>query len=134
MIYLVEDDDSVRASLVRLMRSAGLAACGFATAEDFLKHTRSPDGAVVVIDVHLPGMSGLELQREMLRLGCDLPIVFITALEDPEVRRAALASTVLGLLIKPFGETDLLDLVQRGLRGKGFGAKGFGGKGFGTKG
>jgi FixJ family two-component response regulator len=115
MIYIVDDDDSVRASLVRLMRSAGLSASAFATAESFLQEAPPADGAVVVIDVHLPGMSGLELHRELIRLGRDFPVVMMTALEDAEVRRAALGAGVLGLLIKPFGESELLDLVVRAL-------------------
>ena len=115
MIYIVDDDDSVRASLVRLMRSAGLSASAFATAESFLQAAPPSDGAVAVIDVHLPGMSGLELHRELIRLGRDVPVVMMTALEDPEVRRAALGAGVLGLLVKPFGESELLDLVERAL-------------------
>jgi FixJ family two-component response regulator len=123
MIYIVDDDDSVRASLVRLMRSAGLPASAFPTAEDFLRDMPPADGAVAVIDVHLPGMSGLELQRELLRLGSNFPVVMMTAFEDSDVRRTALNAGALGLLIKPFGETALLELVERGLQGKPSGAE-----------
>src|SRR5687767_9574513 len=94
MIYIVDDDDSVRSSLVRLMGSAGLAASAFATAEGFLRDAPpqadgGDDGAVVIIDMHLSGMSGLELQRELLRLGRNVPVVLTTALDDPGMRRAA---------------------------------------------
>jgi FixJ family two-component response regulator len=117
MIYIVDDDDSVRASLVRLVRSAGRPARSFATAEAFLDEAPDARGAVVVIDVHLPGMSGLELQRELVRRGIDFPVVMMTALEDPDVRRAALGAGVLGLLIKPFSESSLLELLEQASQG-----------------
>lgn len=117
MIFIVEDDGSVRASLLRLVNSAGLAARAFATAEEFLQVAAPQEGDCVVIDVHLPGMNGLELQRELGRRGqAPAAVVMITAFDDPAVRREALDGGALALLTKPFSDSALLQLVSGATR------------------
>jgi FixJ family two-component response regulator len=118
MIYIVDDDESVRTSLMRLMRSAGFAAEAFPAAEDFLRDAASADGChCVVIDVHLTGMSGLELQRELNRRTVVPPIVMMTAFEDPELRRRALDAGAVAFLKKPFDDSVLLDAVSKACDG-----------------
>src|SRR5215204_926857 len=109
MIFIVEDDDSVRASLERLMHSADLNAQAFASAEAFLQGASAAAGDCLIIDVHLPGMSGLELQQELHRRGQkSAPVVMITAFEDGAVRSEALEGGALAVLIKPFSDAALL--------------------------
>ena len=111
MIFIVDDDGSVRSSLVRLLRSAGFAAEAYSAAEDFLRDARPDAGSCVIIDVHMPGMNGLELQQELVRRP-DVPrIIMITAYDDPETRRKVLEAGAATFLRKPFNEAALLNAV-----------------------
>ncbi len=114
--FLVDDDDSVRRALQRLLRSAGLGVEAFATAEEFLRSERRPGAGCLVLDQHLPGMSGLELWERLRAEGCALPVVFISAYEDVHVRDAALRAGAIAFLQKPFEERELLDAVSRALQ------------------
>jgi FixJ family two-component response regulator len=112
MIFIVDDDGSVRSSLVRLLRSAGFAAEAFGSAEDFLRDAHLDGASCVIIDVHMPGMNGLELQQELVRRP-DVPrIVMITAYDDPETRRKVLEAGAAMFLRKPFNEAALLSAVS----------------------
>ena len=111
MISIVDDDDSVRESLQRLMRSVGFAVNVFASAEEFLdSDLRNTD--CLILDVRLPGMNGLELQRHLATSHSDVRIIFITSYEDDEVRARALNAGALGYFLKPFNDEDLLDAID----------------------
>jgi FixJ family two-component response regulator len=91
LISIVDDNDSVRAAMMRLIRSVGAAAVTFTSAEDFLKSPCLKDVACLISDVQMPGMNGLELQEALLVEGHCLPIIFITANTDPGLRERARA-------------------------------------------
>jgi FixJ family two-component response regulator len=114
-VVTIDDDESVRKALCRLLRSAGLNTLGFATAEEFL-HTDSPAAPdCLILDVHLPGLSGLELQTRLRAEGWIVPIVFITAYEDPSARAQALREGAIAFFYKPLEEKALLEAVERAL-------------------
>jgi FixJ family two-component response regulator len=106
-VAVIDDDASVRRALGRLLRSAGLTVETFATAEAFLRAGARPP-ACLVLDVRLPGLSGLELQARLAAEGRRIPIVFITGHEDDQARHQALAAGALDFLAKPFDEGALL--------------------------
>ena len=110
-VAVIDDDASVRRALGRLLRSAGLSVEAFATAEAFLGAPARPPPACLVLDVRLPGLSGLELQARLAAEGRRIPIVFITAYEDGQARRQALAAGALEFLAKPFDEGALLNAL-----------------------
>jgi FixJ family two-component response regulator len=113
-VFVVDDDDDVRASIQGLLQSAGLRSEGFATAEDFL--CRRPDGpSCLVLDVELPGVSGLDFQRQLVRAGVQIPIIFITAHGNIPMTVKAMKSGAVEFLTKPFDDQDLLDAIQQAL-------------------
>jgi FixJ family two-component response regulator len=112
MISIIDDDDSVRESLRRLMRSVGFAVNVFASAEEFLDSDRLRNTDCLILDVRLPGMSGLELQRHLAASHSDIPIIFITSYEDDEVRARALNAGAVHYFLKPFNDEDLLDAIE----------------------
>jgi FixJ family two-component response regulator len=112
MIYIVDDDESVRNSLTRLMRSAGLPARAFATAEDLLGAPDVASAGCVIVDVHMPGMNGLELQHILARRTPPIPVIVMTAYEDPNVRGEALSAGAMAFLKKPFDDLALLRAVS----------------------
>ena len=115
VVLIVDDDQSFRTFLVRLVSTIGLKAIPFASAEEFL-HARPPDGpACLVLDVQMPGLSGLDLQRELARAGHQLPIVFITGHGDIPMTVEAMKAGAVGFLSKPFRNQDLLDAVKEGI-------------------
>ena len=114
-IAIIEDDASVRRALRRLFRSVGRDVATFATAEEFLQAAGPPAPACLILDVHLPGLSGLELQERLNAEGRELPIVFITAYEDEPAREQALQAGAIAFLQKPFEEQALLDAMDRAL-------------------
>jgi FixJ family two-component response regulator len=111
VVYIVDDDESVRESLTGLLRSFGFDARPFASAEAFLGSAPS-DAACVVLDVTMPGMSGAELQGHMLQAGPRMPIVFITARIEDGLRMKLLSRGAVACLVKPFQEDDLLNAVR----------------------
>lgn len=115
VVYVVDDDISVRESLGNLMRSVGLKVELFASATEFRNHRRSHGKACLVLDVRLPGMSGLDLQGELNRLGDPVPIVFITGHGDVPMSVRAMKGGALEFLQKPFREQDLLDAIHAAL-------------------
>ena len=112
-IAVVDDDISVREALEGLIRSAGMAVKGFASAEEFLNtaNGRKPD--CLILDVRLPGMSGFELQHHLVARNCKLPVIFMTAHGYDERARSEVSSAwTVACLTKPFTEDELLDAVQ----------------------
>jgi FixJ family two-component response regulator len=114
-IGIIEDDSSVRRALCRLVRSAGLKAEAFASAEEFLQGGGGPALTCLIIDVHLPGMSGLDLQEKLKAEGRAVPVLVITAYGDEQVRQRALAAGAIAVLDKPFADRAVLEAVERGL-------------------
>jgi len=118
MISIIEDDDSVRESLQRLMRSVGFAVNVFASAEEFLNSDRLRYTDCLILDVRLPGMNGFDLQRHLANSHSEIPIIFITSHEDDELRARALNAGAVDYLLKPFNNEDLLDAIDEALKSK----------------
>jgi len=116
LISVVDDDDSVRESLRGLIRSVGFAVKVFASAEEFLNsdHLRNTD--CLILDVRMPGMNGLELQRQLAATDRKIPVIFITAHGDEEVRSRALNGGAVDYLLKPFSEEALLNAIDAALK------------------
>ncbi len=115
VVIIVDDDQSFRTFLERLVGTVGLKAVPFASAEEFLR-TSPPDGpACLVLDVQMPGLSGLDLQRELAQAGHQLPIVFITGHGDIPMSVQAMKAGAVGFLSKPFRNQDLLDAVREAI-------------------
>jgi FixJ family two-component response regulator len=125
LITVVDDDAAIREAVQSLLRSVGLRAEGFASAPDFLQSGQLPDTACLIVDVRMPGVSGLELQQRLTTAQCPLPILFITAHGDAATRARALRAEAVGVLDKPFSDEVLLRAVQAALpsvRGDGAGS------------
>ena len=114
-IYLIDDDDSVRKALKRLLGAYGLPAAVFASAEEFLDIVPYDATGCLVLDIHMPGMNGFQLQEALTALGSRLPIIFITADKDIAIKEQALQAGVVGLLQKPFNDQALIDLIHEAL-------------------
>ena len=118
LISVVDDDDSVRESLSGLIRSVGFGVMVFASAEEFLTSDRLPDTDCLILDVRMPGMNGLELQRRLATNHSAIPIIFITAHGDEETRVRALNGGAVEYLLKPFSEEALLSAIDAALKSK----------------
>lgn len=115
MVFVVDDEPAICLSLQRLVRSVGLEAQTFSSAQEFLGAKR-PDGpGCLVLDVRLPGLSGLDLQQELLDAKVDLPIVFITGHGDIPMTVRAMKAGAVEFLTKPFRDQDLIDAIQHGI-------------------
>ncbi len=115
LISVVDDDDSVRESLRGLLRSVKFGVQAFASAEEFLSSGRVPETNCLILDVRMPGMGGLELQRRLVSSHPRMPVIFISAHGDEELRSRALRSGAVDYLLKPFSEEALLNAVQTAL-------------------
>lgn len=115
IVYVVDDDDSVCRALARLFRSVGLSAETFPSAKALLDHPPPDRPACLILDIRLPGPSGLDLQETLSRAGRDLPIVFITGHGDVPTTVRAMKGGAVDFLQKPFNDQELLDCVQRAL-------------------
>jgi FixJ family two-component response regulator len=114
-VLIIDDDPEFRDSVVRLLRTVGLHTQQFSSVSDFLK-ADAPDGPTcLVLDVRLPGRSGLELQRELAAANRQLPIIFITAHGDIPMTVRAMKGGAIEFLTKPFRDQDLLDAIEAGL-------------------
>ena len=119
LVTIVDDDESVRESLPDMVRQFGFAAQAFSSAEAFLASEFVDQTRCLILDVAMPGMSGLDLQGELKRRGQAIPIIFITGQKDEEIRKQAFRQGAVKFLYKPFSDSALLDAVNAALDGKG---------------
>lgn len=115
VVYVVDDDPSIRRSLERLFRSVGHECVSFSSAIEFLRSERRDVPACLVLDVRLPGASGLDLQRQMAEAKVSIPIVFLTGHGDVPLSVRAMKAGAVDFLTKPFHEQELLDAVRQAL-------------------
>lgn len=115
IVFVLDDDISVREALRSLIRSVGLRCETFATAAEFLRYPRSDEPACLVLDVQLPGVSGLDLPTELRENGAELPIIFITGHGTIPMSVRAMKAGALEFLTKPFSEQELLAAIQQAL-------------------
>jgi FixJ family two-component response regulator len=114
-VFIIDDDARMRAAMQRLLKSVGLRTESFATPQEFLQR-RLPDSPnCLVLDVRLPGMSGLDVQGRLIEAGVRIPIIFITGHGDIPMTVKAMKSGAVDFLTKPFRDQDLLDAIQRAL-------------------
>src|SRR3984885_14311711 len=112
MTAIVDDDDLMRSALLGLLKSAGLPAQAFASAEEFLKSGQQHEAGCLVADIRMPGMSGLELQAKLNADHCRIPTIFITAHGDAKMRLQAMRAGAVEFLAKPFDDEALLESVR----------------------
>jgi len=115
-VCIVDDDDSVRNALKRLIRCAGFKAKSFASAREFIDSQYHKRASILLLDQRMPEMSGLELQKYLIDSGIDMPIIFITSFDLDESRQQAKQAGAIGYLQKPVDENALLDAIQMGLK------------------
>lgn len=115
IVFVVDDDLSVREALSSLIRSVGLRIETFASAQDFLRHQRPDAAACLVLDVRMPGLSGLDLQRDLANAGERIPIIFITGHGDIPMTVRAMKAGAAEFLPKPFRDQDLLDAIRQAI-------------------
>jgi FixJ family two-component response regulator len=118
LISVVDDDASILRTTMFLIESLGFRAAGFESAELFLKSDQLHETSCVIVDVRMPGMSGLQLQSHLAALGCKIPIIFITAYDDNASRLRALQAGAVAFLGKPFTDEILLQTIRSALRGQ----------------
>ena len=116
LISIVDDDNFLRNSLDNLIRSVGLRVQGFSSAEAFLNSDQVRDTACLILDVRMPGMSGLQLQRQIVAANWRIPIIFITSYADGDARAKALEAGAVDYLNKPFREEDLINAIHTALK------------------
>src|SRR5258708_18457250 len=114
-VYVVDDDDLVRAFIRGMLKSVGLRSETFATAQEFVSSKRTDGPSCLILDVRLPGLSGLDFQRELAEAGIRIPIIFITGHGDIPMSVKAMKSGAVEFLTKPFRDQDLLDAIQQAL-------------------
>jgi FixJ family two-component response regulator len=115
MVAIVDDDDLMRSALQGLLKSVGLPAQAFASAEEFLKSGQQHQVGCLVADIRMPGMSGLELQAKLNADQCKIPTIFITAHGDEKMRMQALRAGAVEFMAKPFDDEALLESVRAAL-------------------
>ncbi|HEY2922898.1 MAG TPA: sigma-54 dependent transcriptional regulator, partial [Candidatus Binatia bacterium] len=115
VVFVVDDDTSIRESLRNLIRSAGLSVRTFSSAQEFLTSQRPQAPSCLVLDVQLPGLSGLDLQQELAKANIQIPIIFLTGHGDIPTSVRAIKAGALEFLTKPFNDEDLLDAIQQGI-------------------
>ena len=116
IVLVVDDDVSVREALGSLIRSAGLKVETFASAQEFLTRPRTDAPSCLVLDVRLPGLSGLDLQKKMAKANLEIPIIFITGHGDVPTSVQAMKAGALEFLIKPFDDRDLLEAIRNAIK------------------
>ena len=115
IVFVIDDDPSVRESIESLMRSVGMRVEAFASAQEFMTSTRPDAPACLVLDVRMPGLSGLDLQRELLDAGISIPVIFITGHGDIPMSVRAMKAGAIEFLTKPFRDQDLLDAITQAI-------------------
>ena len=116
LISIVDDDVALRNSLDDLIRSNGFRTQGFASAEEFMGSNQARDTACLILDVRMPGMNGLDLQRQIVATNWRIPIIFVTAHANDDARARALKGGAVAFLYKPFREEELLDAIGAALK------------------
>jgi FixJ family two-component response regulator len=119
LIAVVDDDDSVRRATRRLLRATGYEVETYSSGAEFLDAVKDRRPGCVIVDLHMPGMSGLEVQSTLTVSGLDIPVLFITAYDDPGARDRAVQAGAVGYLRKPFSEEALLKAIDAALCGAG---------------
>ncbi|HSV24474.1 MAG TPA: response regulator [Xanthobacteraceae bacterium] len=117
VISVVDDDAFVRQATENLLLSLGFGVITFASAEAFLDSGQVDDTSCLIADVHMPGLTGLDLQRRLIKDGKRVPIIFITAFFSENVRKRALEAGAIGFLSKPFGDDTLIECLHKALNG-----------------
>ena len=117
VVFVVDDDESIRVALTNLFRSMNLATTVFASAAEFLRATLPDVPTCLVLDIRLPGVSGLEFQDDLAKAGIHIPIVFMTGHGDVPMSVKAMKAGAVDFLTKPFRDQDMLDAVTRALKG-----------------
>ena len=115
MISIVDDDESVREATKGLVRSLGYGAATFASAEDFLQSNQINETECLISDVQMPGLSGVELQSQLIAQGNRTPIIFVTASPEERTRVRVLKAGAIGVLSKPFNEERLIEYLHTAL-------------------
>ena len=115
VVFIVDDDGGVRAAMQRVLKSVGLRSEAFAAAQDFLQRTTHDGPSCLILDVRLPGISGLELQHKLIEAGVQIPVIFVTAHGDIPMTVRAMKSGAVEFLTKPFRDQDLLDAIHQAL-------------------
>ncbi len=115
MVFVIDDDESIREALKSLIRSVGLSVETFASAQDFLESSRPDVPSCLILDVRMPGLSGLDLQRDLAEAHIHVPIIFITGHGDIPMSVRAMKAGAVEFLTKPFRDQDLLDAIQQAL-------------------
>jgi len=115
MVFVIDDDESIREALKSLIRSVGLRVETFASAQDFLQSSRPDVPSCLILDVRMPGLSGLDLQRDLAETNIQIPIIFITGHGDIPMSVRAMKAGAVEFLTKPFRDQDLLDAIQQAL-------------------
>ena len=118
VVSIVDDDESIRNTMSSLVRSLGYDALTFDSAEAFLAFPRLHETSCLILDVQMPGMSGLDLQDELRACNYSVPIIFITAFPEERVRQQAMAAGAAGLLAKPYDGDVLVECIEKALAGK----------------
>ena len=119
MVAVVEDDDSYRVAVQRLLKSAGFSVQSFATAEDFLRSGRQHETGCLITDIRMPGMSGLDLQAKLNADHCLIPTIFVTAHGDEDMRLQAMRGGAVKFMVKPFDGEILLESVRAAFEAEG---------------
>jgi len=117
LIAVVDDDESVRRATRRLLRAAGFEAETYASGTEFLEAIKHSRPSCIIVDLHMPGMSGLEVQSRLAVGGFEIPVLFITAYDDPGARDRALQAGAVSYLRKPFTEEALLQAIDSAISG-----------------
>ena len=115
VVYIVDDDESVLRALARLIRSAGYEVIPFSSADEFLKEIPADSPRCLVLDINMPGLTGMDLQDALVSVGNRLPIIFITGQADVPVTVKAMKRGALDFLLKPFQDEDLLAAIQQAI-------------------
>jgi FixJ family two-component response regulator len=118
LLSVVDDDEMLRESLPVLLREFGFAARAFSSGQEFLSSDYVDQTRCLILDVAMPGMSGLDLQQELKHRGQAIPIIFITAQKDEDIRKQAFRQGAVEFLEKPFSDSSLLDAVNAALAGE----------------
>jgi FixJ family two-component response regulator len=117
LLSVVDDDEMLRESLPDLLREFGFSARAFSSGQEFLSSNYVDETRCLILDVAMPGMSGLEVQEELKRRGRAIPIIFITGQKDEDIRKQALRQGALNVLYKPFSDSALLEAVNAAVSG-----------------